>query len=152
MYGTKNELNSGGATFSQHGFDDSDRVSVKVSTLDKVLENEKFAHRQISLIKIDTKGFEGEVLAGVKRTLEQNPPDILVLEVSPMFGDISYLLNLWDTLSSNFDFFEIGESGSPKKITYLRKIDLQAALTTSVQINLVAIKRTLIPEFQTSKN
>lgn len=151
MYGTANEANSGGATFSPHGFDESDRVTVDVSTLDKVLEAEKFAGKKISLIKIDTEGFEGEVLAGARSTLEQNPPDVLVLEVSPMFGDISYLQYLWDTLSPSFDFFEIGESGSPKRTTHLKKIDLQAALATQVQINLAAIKRTVVPEFQASR-
>jgi FkbM family methyltransferase len=151
MYGTTNQLNSGGATLSPHGFDETDRVAVNVSTLDRVLEDEKFAHKQISLIKIDTEGFEGEVLAGARKTLENNPPDTLVLEVSPMFGDISYLHYLWETLSPNFDFFEIGEVGSPKRKTQLRKIDLRDALETTAQINLAAIKRTLLPRFQKSR-
>lgn len=152
IYGTANQLNSGWATFAEHGYKESDRIPVSVTTLDKVLENEKFANKDITLIKIDTEGFEGEVLAGSKQTLGQNPPDILILEVSPMFGDISYLRDLWKKLSSEYDFFSLCEAGVLKRSTHLRAITLSSILATAEQINLVSIKRNLVPEFQKFKD
>lgn len=147
MYGTTVETNSGGASLLSHADVKGDEILVKVQSLDDIIEEENLVGRRISLLKIDTEGYEGFVLAGARNLLHTNPPDVLVAEVSPMFGDISYLKELWEILSSNFEFFEIEEIGRIKRNAHLTPIELQTALLLDRQINLVAIKRDLLHNF-----
>ena len=57
-------------------------VSVPVTTLDNYFagEGRVFADREITLLKIDTEGFEYEVLQGARRTLAERRPRYVQLE------------------------------------------------------------------------
>lgn len=147
MFGTSVETNSGGASLLTHADVKGDAISVNVRPLDLIIEEESLQGRKISLLKIDTEGYEGFVLAGAQKLLRTNPPEVLIIEVSPMFGDISYLQDLWEILSPISDFFEIEEPGRFKRNAHLTPISLQSALTLERQINLVAIKKDQLHRF-----
>lgn len=54
-----------------------------VTTLDDFLDGaagRTFAHREITLLKIDTEGFEYEVLKGAQRTLRERRPRFVQIE------------------------------------------------------------------------
>jgi FkbM family methyltransferase len=58
------------------------RTSVPVVTLDGYFaaEGQTFADREITLLKIDTEGFEHEVLQGARRTLAERRPRFVQME------------------------------------------------------------------------
>lgn len=58
------------------------RTSVPVVTLDSYFASEgrEFADREITLLKIDTEGFEYEVLQGAQRTLSERRPRYVQVE------------------------------------------------------------------------
>jgi FkbM family methyltransferase len=55
------------------------KVSVPVSTIDAYCATENIAH--IDLVKIDTEGFEDEVLAGGQRMIQSRSIDLIEVEV-----------------------------------------------------------------------
>jgi FkbM family methyltransferase len=57
---------------------DRDGIQVKAATLDEMLPNEK-----IDFVKIDVQGWEAQVLAGARQTLQRNPDLILIFEFWP---------------------------------------------------------------------
>lgn len=51
---------------------------------------------EIDLIKIDTEGYEAEVLRGAERLFDEQRIRAVLLEVSPTFGSISYIQRLME--------------------------------------------------------
>lgn len=151
LFGTENRSHSGGATLLDRHRDGESNISVHVLPLDKIIRDELLHQKDISIIKIDTEGFEGQVLAGSVGTLINNPPNILILEVSPMFGDISYLTDLWSKLSSDYFFYEIYEKGLFRRKLTLREVKLESTLNLTRQINLAVIKGSKVDELRTNR-
>ena len=66
---------------SFYDFQNNQKMKRKVYSLDTFfLDNPNLLSKNIDLIKIDTEGFEFEVLKGAKKMLEQNPPKYIQIE------------------------------------------------------------------------
>ena len=144
IYGLSNELHSGSASFVNQTNSLSDVDLVKVKSLDKYFEDNKLTDLKISLLKIDTEGFEGEVIRGILKTLVRRPPSILVLEVSPEFSEITYLNELWDTLHASHEFFELTEKKVIRSVFKLKKVYKQTLLDNVLQWNLIVIEKNIL--------
>jgi len=56
-----------------------DRVKVRTMTFDSLIKFLKLSH--VDLVKIDVEGHEEAVLKGMKNALQNNPPQIIVIEI-----------------------------------------------------------------------
>lgn len=81
VYINETDSNTGG-TFLSKESKNSDKYSVYVDTLDNVLDSTQNESIFPSLIKIDTEGFEYDVLLGAKNTIKKCKP-ILFFEFNP---------------------------------------------------------------------
>lgn len=72
----------------RHGAEQLDGREVEVVRLDRC---PAVPDHEIDLMKIDTEGYEGEVLQGAERLFDQGLVRAVLLEVSPNFGSIDYL-------------------------------------------------------------
>ena len=72
------------------------QVKVDVTSLDHWLKNNRFDYNEIDLLKIDTEGFEYEVLIGAKDTIKT---------IRPKFIQIEYN---WHQLFKNQSLFSLG--------------------------------------------
>lgn len=72
----------------RHGAEQLDGRQVEVVRLDRC---PAVPDQEIDLMKIDTEGYEGEVLQGAERLFDQGLVRAVLLEVSPTFGSINYL-------------------------------------------------------------
>jgi FkbM family methyltransferase len=79
---------------------------IMAETLDNILINEQY----ISLIKVDTQGWEPEVIKGAKKTIKRDEP-ILFLEYTPEeYSDnkmINFLKNIYQNIWSINDFVSV---------------------------------------------
>ena len=112
---------------------------VEVRTLDSVLL-EYFTGSTISLLKIDTEGFESHVIRGALATLRSGQVELIIMEVSPNFGEVSYLRSLNNLLGVEYKWFVLEERGKVRRMTKLRPISLQASLRLCEQWNLVLVR------------
>jgi FkbM family methyltransferase len=64
---------------------DHPTTTIKIATLDRFLKNSRV--HSIDLLKIDVEGYELNVLDGASRTLEENPPRLILAEASLDPGD-----------------------------------------------------------------
>ena len=66
---------------SFYDFKNNQKIKTKVYCLDTFFSNNpNLLSKNIDLLKIDTEGFEFEVLKGAKKILEQNPPKYIQIE------------------------------------------------------------------------
>jgi len=66
---------------SFYDFKNNQKIKTKVYCLDTFFSNNpNLFSKNIDLVKIDTEGFEFEVLKGAKNMLEQNPPKYIQIE------------------------------------------------------------------------
>ena len=66
---------------SFYDFKNNQKIKTKVYCLDTFFSNNpNLLSKNIDLVKIDTEGFEFEVLKGAKKMLEQNPPKYIQIE------------------------------------------------------------------------
>jgi len=93
IYGIQNQAHSGGASLIDHDGLRGESEEVEVRKLDTILE-ELCPGKTISLLKIDTEGYESFVLAGATGILSSGLVELIILEVSPNFGEVGYLKNL----------------------------------------------------------
>jgi FkbM family methyltransferase len=135
LYGVENELHSGGASLRKHKAHNSSERIVEVVTLDSYLENLP-THRGVSLLKIDVEGYEAEVLIGASHLIHSRRFELLIIEVSPNFGETSYLNKLFDDLGPSYVWYELFESGNFRRTPKLRKIEAEEAIAKSYQFNL----------------
>jgi FkbM family methyltransferase len=139
LYGVNNEKHSGLASLIQQENQVGDSVTVQVKTLDSVLGTEKMCP-VVSLLKIDTEGYEEAVLFGSKLLLASKAVEVIVLEVSPNFSDTSYLYDLDRILGDSYAWFIIEETGLFKRSPTLRKISVINAVNHSYQFNIAIIR------------
>ncbi len=88
-------------------------IEVPMRRLDDALEPD--LHNRVSLVKIDTEGWETEVLRGMPRILESSPEMIVIAEFVPRWlkeagSSASELLDL--LAGHGFAMFDLGASGA----------------------------------------
>jgi FkbM family methyltransferase len=139
IFGVNNVKHSGSASLIRHsGLSESSGLT-QVKTLDSVLS--EFDHLpSVSLLKIDTEGFEAHVVRGAGTLLGNQKVEILVMEVSPNFGSVEYLRKVNEFLGDNYRWLFLDEIGFLKRRPKLRTISLTQALDLSSQWNLVVIR------------
>ena len=139
MHGIENEMHSGGASLISHAGLRGHSQDVDVRKLDSIIL-EYYDGMSISLLKIDTEGYESHVISGANKLLESGLVEIIIMEVSPNFGDVSYLKNLKQLLGLGYNWFTLQESGKLKRKTSLHKISLEQSLSQRKQWNLVLVR------------
>lgn len=77
----ENPTNMGGTSIDLHSQDKMPHsLSVSLKTLDSFVDS--YALDNISLMKIDTEGFEARILKGARHVIETNKP-VIIFELSP---------------------------------------------------------------------
>ncbi len=122
----RNPLNAGDQSLlAANASAASDTIEVDVSTLDGILAK-TLGDRPVDLLKIDTEGAEGLVLAGASRTLDTPGLEIL-LEFWPegiarFGGDPRALLG--ELLERDFEIFSLERDGSTPPLTADQALEL----------------------------
>ena len=159
MHGTGNEAHSGGASLISHSGLLGHSEDVDVRRLDSLIAD-YFVGKSVSLLKIDTEGYESQVIDGANKLLASGLVEIVVMEVSPNFGDVSYLKNVSRLLGAGYQWFSLEELGKFKSKPYLHRISLNQSLNRAEQWNLVLVRNDVFeyycaqkhPTFLGSKN
>jgi FkbM family methyltransferase len=151
LFGLDNEAHSGAASLAKHPGLRDNQIEVQVHKLDTILEA-SIINKTISLLKIDTEGFEAQVVDGARKILQSGKIEILVMEVSPNFGSVDYLTVVDKLLRGNYLWFSLEEGGKLRKTPYLQEVDLLQALKYSHQWNLVLIRRDVFAKYEKSQN
>jgi FkbM family methyltransferase len=151
LHGIENEMHSGGASLISHSGLRGHSEDVEVRKLDTVLD-EYFQGTPVSLLKIDTEGYESHVIAGGRKLLESGLVEIVVMEVSPNFGDVSYLRSVKEFIGNNYVWFILEEEGGFKHKPFLRRISLEASLDIREQWNLVLIRGDILQNYSKQEN
>ena len=138
-HGIENPFHSGGASLIEHSGLRGQTELVEVRKLDS-LAAAFFEGQSVGLLKIDTEGYESHVIDGAKNLLESGKVEIIVMEVSPNFGDVSYLRTIKELLGARYDWFALEEIGKFKRNHFLDRISLEASVNRSHQWNLVLIR------------
>jgi FkbM family methyltransferase len=139
MHGIENEMHSGGASLISHSGLRGRSEDVDVRKLDSLVPQYSNGV-PISLLKIDTEGYESHVISGAKNILESGLIEIVIMEVSPNFGDVSYLKEVNQLLGAKYHWFTLEESGNFKRKPSLHKISLKQSLSRAEQWNLVLVR------------
>lgn len=149
IYGLGNQLHSGAASLISHSGVRGEKGEVQVRKLDSVLQ-EYLGNNLISLLKIDTEGYEAQVVKGAADTLASGKIEIIIMEVSPNFGSVDYLNYLNQLLDQKYSWFALSEQGSIKRSPCLDEIFLNQALAFDQQWNLVLIRTDVLKNYQKS--
>ena len=149
LYGVNNEKHSGLASLLKRNNQVGDSQIVEVRKLDTVLDSEK-ANGVVSLLKIDTEGYEGAVLSGAHNLLRSKNVEIIILEVSPNLSDVTYLDALNVLLGKTYIWFAIEEIGLIRRYPTLRKISHMEATKIEFQFNLAIIRSDRFEEYARS--
>jgi FkbM family methyltransferase len=139
MHGIENEAHSGGASLISHSGLLGHSEDVDVRRLDSLIAD-YYVGKSVSLLKIDTEGYESQVIDGANKLIASGLIEILVMEVSPNFGDVSYLKNLSRLLGAGYLWFTLEELGKFKRKPYLLRISLNQSLNRAEQWNLVLVR------------
>ena len=111
IYGLGNQLHSGAASLISHSGVRGEKGEVQVRKLDSVLE-ESIGNNSVSLLKVDTEGYEAEVVNGASTSLSTGKIEIIVMEVSPNFGSVDYLNYLSQLLDKKYGWYALSERGN----------------------------------------
>ena len=149
IYGLGNQLHSGAASLISHSGVRGEKGEVQVRKLDSVLQ-EYLGNDLISLLKIDTEGYEAQVVNGAADTLASGKTEIIIMEVSPNFGSVDYLNYLSQLLDQKYGWFALSEQGGIKRRPCLDEISLNQALAFDQQWNLVLIRKDVLNNYQKS--
>jgi FkbM family methyltransferase len=139
MHGIDNEMHSGGASLISHSGLRGRSEDVEVRKLDSLVL-EYFNGVPISLLKIDTEGNENNVIDGANNLLKSGLIEIVIMEVSPNFGDISYLKDVDQLLGAKYYWFALEESGNFQRKPSLHRISLEQSLSRTEQWNLILVR------------
>ena len=151
IYGVDNDAHSGGASLIQHSGLRGHSERIRVRTLDSVLVDHD-SNSSISILKIDTEGFEAQVISGSTILLASQRIEMLVMEVSPNFGDVGYLKDVHKHLGRAYLWFSLDETGWIKRRPLLTNISLQQSLQLSVQWNLLLIREDIFHKYASRKH
>ena len=149
LFGLDNQAHSGAASLAAHPGIRGGHGEVKVHKLDTALGNLLGEH-SISLLKIDTEGYEAQVVDGAQKTLRSGKVEMVVMEVSPNFGPVEFLNNVDKLLGGKYCWFYLDERGKVRKTPYLRQIDLAEALKYQHQWNLVLMRKDIFAIYKKS--
>lgn len=149
IYGLGNQLHSGAASLIPHSGVRGEKGEVQVRKLDSILK-ESIGNNAVSLLKVDTEGYEAEVVNGAADTLAAGNIEIIIMEVSPNFGSVDYLNYLSQLLSQKYCWFALNELGSLKKRPCINEISLNQALAFDQQWNLVLMRKDVFEVYQKS--
>jgi len=142
LYDAENPIHSGSASLINYKGLTSPVSQVNVLTLDDFIGSlSGIDYKSLSLIKIDTEGFEAEVILGAKKVLSRKEFDVIVIEVSPNFGDISWIENLHSYTGEAYDWFELSEEGFLFKRPRFHQITPNDAKEATSQFNLVLMHK-----------
>jgi FkbM family methyltransferase len=150
IYGLGNQLHSGAASLISHSGVRGEKGEVQVRKLDSVLQ-EYLGDRLISLLKVDTEGYEAQVVTGATDSISKGKIEIIIMEVSPNFGSVEYLTYLNQLLGEKYSWFALSEQGSIKRRPCLDEISLNQALAFNQQWNLVLIQKDVLKNYQKRK-
>ena len=150
LFGLDNEAHSGAASLAEHPGIRGGQGEVQVHKLDTIL-GELTGNQTISLLKIDTEGYEAQVVKGANETLLSGAVEIIVMEVSPNFGSVEFLAEVDKLLSGKYCWFYLDEHGKLRKTPYLLEIDLRQALKYSHQWNLVLMRKDVFAKYEKSR-
>lgn len=149
LFGLYNQAHSGAASLAAHPGIRGGTGKVQVHKLDTVL-GDLLGERPISLLKIDTEGYEAQVVGGAQKTLRSGKVEIVVMEVSPNFGSVEFLNDVDKLLGDKYCWFYLDEQGRVKKTPYLLKINLDKALKYTHQWNLVLMRKDVFANYEVS--
>ena len=150
LFGLDNEAHSGAASLAEHPGLRGSQSEVQVRKLDTIL-GDSIGNVTISLLKIDTEGFEAQVVDGAKKILLSGKAEIIVMEVSPNFGSVDYLSTVDELLTGKYRWFYLDERGKLRKTPYLQEVNLAKALKYSHQWNLVIIRKDVLAIYENSQ-
>jgi FkbM family methyltransferase len=151
LYGSTNEKHSGFGSFINR-FATNDGVDIDIAALDDLLRDETLGGSPISICKIDTEGYESEVLKGANSTFRTNRPEILLIEISPEFGSINYVNELWQIFDEGYEFVALTmHRGWIRTQPKMRKVGRDEALRMTTQFNLAIIRFDLSERFDCLK-
>jgi FkbM family methyltransferase len=139
LHGIENPFHSGGASLIEHSGLRGQTELVEVRKMDSLAATFLEDH-SVSLLKIDTEGYESHVIDGARNLLGSGNVEMIVMEVSPNFGDVSYLRTIKELVGARYVWFALEEIGRFKRIPYLDRISLEASINRSQQWNLVLIR------------
>ena len=91
----------------------SEVYDMEIRSLDSYMEENSIDH--INILKIDTQGYEAEVLKGARRTLEQNKVDVIETEliVGAAYKNVLGFSDLENILKPcGYSFFAIDHAGN----------------------------------------
>tara|TARA_B100000073_G_scaffold344170_1_gene350430 strand:- start:687 stop:1478 length:792 start_codon:yes stop_codon:yes gene_type:complete len=82
-------------------------IKCKIDTLDNVIKTNKNLIKKIDLIKIDTEGYEYEVLVGAKKTIEKIKPKYIQIEYNwhHLFKNVN--LYFFSQFLKNYNVYKI---------------------------------------------
>jgi FkbM family methyltransferase len=147
LYGSTNEKHSGSGSFI-NGFTMDGGVDIELATLGDLLRDETLDNSPISICKIDTEGYESEVLKGANSTFRTNRPEILLIEISPEFGPVDYVNELWQIFDEGYEFAALTlHRGWIRIRPKMRKVGKDEALQMTTQFNLAIIRYDLSERF-----
>jgi len=115
---------------SFYDFKNNQKIKTKVYCLDTFFSNNpNLLSKNIDLLKIDTEGFEFEVLKGAKKILEQNPPKYIQIEFNwhqlfkgqtiYNFSKFLYQYDLYQILPYGNDLIKINPNRPESNIFHL---------------------------------
>lgn len=146
LHGVGNQDHSGSASLLLHSGLKGDDVETEVRTLDSVIEVSGVY--KISLLKIDTEGFESEVIKGGESVFRSKAIEIIIMEVSPNFGPVNFLSNLEQIIGNEYIWLQLDEIGIVKRSPVLKVISCKEALTITNQWNLVLMRKEVFAKYK----
>ena len=145
LFDSNNPIHSGAASLLNFKGLKPSEANIKVVTLDNFLiGHSKVPDPHYSLLKIDTEGYENEVIAGAVKILSKLIFDVIVIEVSPNFGEVKWVKKIDEILGSDYNWYQSLEHGLIIKKPKLRKISPTEAQNTIRQFNLVLIRQDVV--------
>lgn len=141
LFGSNNPNHSGAASLLNLTGTQVSQNNVKITTLDEYLLQEFGTFElDISVLKIDTEGFEEKVIKGATRVLATNSIGMLILEISPNFGDTAWVRVLPTFMGPSYTWFELTERHIFHKRPYLKLVSPKEAASATHQFNLVLVR------------
>jgi FkbM family methyltransferase len=112
---------------------ETEKVQIKVETLDEFCTAQKIGH--IDFLKVDTEGFELDILRGAKKMLDEKCINIIQFEFNETGAIQRIFLRDFYELLKGFDFYRLGRWGM------IPLGDWQPAHEIFLFQNIVAIRR-----------